>query len=52
MRIMRALAVEFRNYAQAMSYVCGFLMLTHDEVRCLPSIHMRASLVWSLGPFT
>eukprot|EP00667_Euglena_gracilis_P015595 EG_transcript_16233 len=34
MRIMRALAVEFRNYAQAMSYVCGFLMLTHDEGTC------------------
>uniref|UniRef100_A0A7S4C9Y5 Rab-GAP TBC domain-containing protein n=1 Tax=Eutreptiella gymnastica TaxID=73025 RepID=A0A7S4C9Y5_9EUGL len=30
-RVMRSLAVEFKNYAQAMSYVGGFLMLMHDE---------------------
>eukprot|EP01010_Urceolus_cornutus_P005226 NODE_898_length_1250_cov_224.090758_g684_i0.p1 GENE.NODE_898_length_1250_cov_224.090758_g684_i0~~NODE_898_length_1250_cov_224.090758_g684_i0.p1 ORF type:complete len:340 (+),score=111.90 NODE_898_length_1250_cov_224.090758_g684_i0:78-1022(+) len=29
-RVLRGLASEFGNYAQAMSYVCGFLMLTHD----------------------
>jgi len=31
MRVMHGLAAEFKNYAQAMSYVCGFFLLTHDE---------------------
>ncbi len=37
--VLRALALEFQSYAQAMSYVCGFLMFAHPPAGRQPAGH-------------